>query len=207
MDAQQQIFSLMGIAEDQQVEIYKLITSLAQQRDALAVQNGALQERVQDLQAQIEGVRISASAGAREAVERTMLGVADKASEASRKAAEPLIARMTQATAKAMEATESLHESAANIGARMMLYTALGAAGLMVCAAAIGYGIGAWTESEVVELRQERSHLQASVANFESRAARAILSTCGDKKRLCIQVEPTERFGDGTKQFAIIKGY
>lgn len=78
---------------------------------------------------------------------------------------------------------------------------------LMVSAAAIGYGIGAWTESEVVELRQERAALQASVADFERRAGRAVLNVCGEKQRLCVQVEPGLQWGNATAPFFVIKGY
>lgn len=136
-----------------------------------------------------------------------MLGVADRASETSRKAAEPLIKRMGEVTEAAFKTSDDLHAGANAIGGRMVFYAAMAAVGLMVSAAAIGYSIGAWTESEVVELRQERAVLQASVADFERRAGRAVLSNCGEKRRLCVQVDPKLMWGSPNAPFYIVSGY
>ncbi|MDL5039412.1 hypothetical protein QRD40_24075 [Comamonas sp. Y6] len=114
---------------------------------------------------------------------------------------------MSEVTDAAFKASDDLHAGANAIGGRMVLYAAMGAVGLMVSAAAIGYGIGAWTESEVVELRLERAALQASVADFERRAGRAQLSSCD--KRLCVRIVPDKtNYGvPGKEVYAIIHGY
>lgn len=204
---EQEIFGLMALAKKNQETLETLLASAHRERDELRAQNEALRESIANIGRNARTLNESAAAGAREAVERSMLGVADRASETSRKAAEPLIKRMGEATEAAFKASDDLHAGANAIGGRMVLYAAMAAVGLMVSAAAIGYSIGAWTESEVVELRQERAALQVSMAEFERRAGRAQLSNCD--KRLCVRIVPDKtNYGvPGKEVYAVIYGY
>lgn len=204
---EQEIFGLMALAKKNQETLETLLVSAQRERDELRTQNEALRESIANIGRNARTVNESAAAGAREAVERSMLGVADRASETSRKAAEPLIKRMGEATEAAFKASDDLHAGANAIGGRMVLYAAMAAVGLMVSAAAIGYSIGAWTESEVVELRQERAVLQAAVSDFEKRAGRAVLSLCGNSKKTCVKVNPTQRYLDNESVYYVINGY
>lgn len=64
--------------------------------------------------------------------------------------------------------------------------------------------------AEITARRAERDQLEASIDNFTKRGARISLSTCGDKKRLCVLIdEAAGRFGDPKlgEVYRIAKGY
>ena len=64
--------------------------------------------------------------------------------------------------------------------------------------------------SEITDRRAERDQLDASIAELTTRGAKIDLSTCGDKKRLCVKIDETAgRFGDPKRGefFMVPKGY
>jgi hypothetical protein len=64
--------------------------------------------------------------------------------------------------------------------------------------------------SEITDRRAERDQLEASIAELTKRGAKIDLSTCGDKKRLCVSIdEKAGRFGDPKRGelYMIAKGY
>lgn len=206
MDAQEKIYSLIAVTEQHQQLLGELLASVQKERDELREQNEVLRKGITELRVQTDAVRGSASAGAREAVERTMLGVADRASETSRKTAEPLIKHMRAATDEAIKASDNLSEGAKAIGGRLMFYASMGGVMLMISAAAIGYGMGAWSKHELKELRQERTNLEVVVAGLEERGGRLSLANCGKGKQ-CVEIDASQKpfkSADG-KHWALLK--
>lgn len=64
--------------------------------------------------------------------------------------------------------------------------------------------------SEMNQQRAERDRLQASIEDLNKRGAKITLSTCGDKKLLCVQIDEGKgRFGDLKRGelYMIPKGY
>ena len=77
------------------------------------------------------------------------------------------------------------------------------------------YSLVAWQTYQVRSLNREKAvlveevaALKASAADFANRAGKAQLSTCGDKRRLCIKIDKNAgSYGDNKEAYAIIKGY
>jgi hypothetical protein len=64
--------------------------------------------------------------------------------------------------------------------------------------------------AEITARRAERDQLEASIDDLSKRGARISLSTCGDRKRLCVAIdEAAGRFGDPKRAeaYRIAKGY
>lgn len=66
--------------------------------------------------------------------------------------------------------------------------------------------------AEVQARRAERDQLTAAIADLEKRGGKAKLTTCGDRRRLCVQTDETgsiPAYGDLLKgeTYRVIKGY
>lgn len=208
MDLQQQLFSAMTVVQDQQESMEKLLAALQAEREQLAARNAALVSTLEQLQTASGRMESTAAAAVRESMNRSMLGVADKAAEAATQGVQPLFEQVKTASEQASFAGDKLHDAANAIGGRLLTWALFSVVVLTVCGAATGYITTALTQSEVEELRQERAHLQATVTQLERRGGRLEVVPC-DKtgKYQCVEIErKVEPFLDiNERRWAAIK--
>ena len=93
------------------------------------------------------------------------------------------------------------------LGALFLL--AVGVVVATIAVAGIWWGTSSLRD-EAAELRAEVAALKAQANEFSKKAGKAVLSTCGEKGRLCIRVdERAGRYGDAKNNelFMVISGY
>lgn len=197
MDDQQRIMSMMVLAEDQQKAAQAAIDDLKAQQAALS-----------DL---AQGVQRAASQAARSAVHDAMSETIKGAS-----AALDAGARDAQEAAEAAKtAAEAFPAVVGRVGWRITLIGAVAALLVVLIVAGAGALSLTWQQRQVDALRQQRADLVDEVASlkagaeaFAAKAGKAQLTTCGDKRRLCVLVDTKAgTFGGGDATYVVIKGY
>jgi len=193
MDAQQQLIGLMTVAEEHHQAVQTALDGLAAERAALARERAAL--------AQVTG---SVQTGASEAVTRAVRESLGGASKVLASAAQPVIGRLSDAAQTADAATGKLTGAVSAFGWKWALVAGGATAGCILAVLAVTWLTTATLREQATTLRAEVTTLQAQAEDWQKRAGRAKLITCGEKKRLCVQVDPKQSFDGG---YYIIKGY
>lgn len=190
MDEQQKIMAMMVLAEDQQKAAQTTLDALAQQvGDIERRATAAVRAEVQATMHSIEQPIVAAFKNHGNAIERAI--------EAAR------------------EATEAIHGSVKGVSWKLALVAFLAALGALIAFILGAYSLVTWQTYQVRSLNREKAvlveevaALKASAADFANRAGKAQLSTCGDKRRLCIKIDKNAgSYGDNKEAYAIIKGY
>ena len=211
MDAQQQIFSLMAAAEDQQKAVKTLLDALAAERAALATERAAVAQAAASV-AGIPGEVRKAAADAIPAIQKaageavgasvrqSLAGASDAAAKALGEAARPVVGSLSGVIQSAGEAEASLK----NAGQWFAWKWVAVAAGGLVGVCLVAYASLAWQLHQVSSLREEKAALQADIAQMQANASalerkggRIVLSTCGG--RLCIEASSNQ--GQGAEQW------
>ena len=223
MDAQQQIFSLMAAAEDQQKAIGAALEALAAERAALAKERAAVAQAAASVAGVANDVRKAAEAvpsiqkAAGEAVgvsvRQSLAGVSETATAALEQASQPIIGRLTGVIRSLGEAEGQLSNAVSSFGWRWAL-VAGGAAAGCVASVLIAAWLSVWWQRHQVEtLIEQKAQLQAEVAELQTnaqdwtkRAGRAKLDKCGDAGRLCVRVDKTTGYGKDGDYF-VLRGY
>lgn len=189
MDDQQKIMAMMVLAEDQQKAAQSTL-------DELAKQVGDIERR--------------ATAAVRHEVRETMHSV-EKQTVAAFKDHGNAIEGAVEA---AHGAADAIQESIKGVSWKLAGVAFLAALGAVVAFALGAYGLVAWQSYQVrslaaekADLAEEVSRLQAAAADFAKRAGKANLITCGDKRRLCVEIDQQAGAFGEHGQYAIIKGY
>lgn len=189
MDDQQKIMAMMVLAEDQQKAAQATL-------DELAKQVGDIERR--------------ATAAVRHEVRETMHSVEKQTVAAFKDHGNAIEGAVNDAHG----AATAIQESIKGVSWKLALVAFLAAFGAIAAFAIGAYGLVFWQSyqvhdlaSEKADLVQEVARLEAAAADFAKRAGKANLITCGDKRRLCVEIDQKAGgFGD-QGQYAIIKGY
>lgn len=193
MDAQQQLFTLMALAEEQQKAVQAAIEGLADERAALAKERAAVARAAASVAGVADEVRKAAAdavpalkRAAGEAVgasvKQSLAGAADAAVKALGEAAKPVIGSLSGVVRAAGEAEGSMRRAGAWFAWKWMGIAAAGMAG--VCLVGL---VMIWTfQDNVQSLRTEQAELIDSIAMLERKGARWIIHQCG--KVPCIEV-------------------
>ncbi len=202
MEAQQQLFGLMTVAEDQQKAIQAAIEGLVAERQALAKERAALAQAALTVQKAV-GVAIGA------AVRESMAGVSQTAVAAFAQAAGPFTREVQSIAKQAKAAAEEVAGAAQWLGLR-----AVGVAvGCVVVVGLAAWGMVAWQRHEVDALMGQQAQLaaqvaqeQATVATLDQRGGRMDLQHCGTRRRLCVRVDKATGYGKDADYF-VVHGY
>lgn len=225
MDAQQQIFSLMAAAEDQQKAIGAALEALAAERAALAKERAAVAQAAASVAGVANDVRKAAAEAvpsiqkaAGEAVgvsvRQSLAGVSETATAALEQASQPIIGRLTGVIRSLGEAESQLSNAVSSFGWRWAL-VAGGAAAGCVASVLIAAWLSVWWQRHQVEtLIEQKAQLQAEVAELQTnaqdwtkRAGRAKLDKCGEQSRLCVRIDKDAGTFGNDADYAILKGY
>ena len=220
MDAQQQLFALMALAEEQQKAVQTAIEGLANERAALAKERAAVARAAASVAGVADEVRKAAAdtvpalkRAAGEAVgasvRQSLAGAADAAVQALGEAAKPVIGRLSGVVKAAGEAEDSMRRAGAWFAWKWVAVAGGGAVGVCLLA----YASLAWQLHQVGSLREEKAELQEEVAQLQANAnewakqgGRAKLERCGEASRLCVRVNKTVSYGKDNDHF-VLRGY
>lgn len=186
MDDQKKIMAMMVLAEDQQKAAQAAIDGLT---DMSAKVQKAVQVEIRAAMLSVESKTVDAFSGHSKAV--------------------------GESVEAAHDAADAIQESIKGVSWKLALVAFLAALGAVLAFSGAAYGLVAWQSHQVRSLAAEKtalveevSSLRAAAADFAKRAGKAKLTTCGDKGRLCVEIDRQAGgfFGDDG-QYAIIKGY
>ena len=191
MDAQQQLFGLMAVAEEHQKAVKAAIDGLTAERAALAKERAAVAQAAASVAGVAGDVR-KAAADAIPAMQR-----------AAGEAAKPVIGSLSGVVQAASDAEGSMR----NAGAWFAWKWVAVAAGGLVGVCLVAYVSLAWQLHQVSNLREEKAELEANVADLAKRGGRAKLEKCGDQNRLCVRIDKSAGGFGKDSEYAVLKGY
>jgi hypothetical protein len=207
MDAQQQLFGLMAVAEEHQKAVQAALEGLTAERVALAKDRTALAQAAAGLAGVAGEVRKAAAdavpamqKAAGEAVgasvRQSLAGASDVAAKALSEAAKPVINSLSGMVQAANEAEASIKNAGAWFAWKWVAVAAGGAAGVCL----VAYASLAWQLDQISILRDEKAALSADVAQLqttvsalEKKGGRIVMTTCGG--RLCIEASSNQGKG------------
>lgn len=232
MDAQQQLFGLMAVAEEHQKAVKAALDGLTAERAALAKERAAVAQaaasvagvagEVREAAAEaVPAIRKAAGEAVGASVRQSLAGASDAAAKALSEAAKPVIGSLSGVVKAASEAEGKLSGAVAAFGWRWAMLSGGAAAG-GIAAVLLAAWLAVWWQRHQVErlaeqkaaLQADVAQMQASVKELEKRGGRIVMTTCGG--RLCIEASSNQ--GDGGKsgvwrnketgaQFVIPRGY
>ncbi|MBE9610909.1 hypothetical protein [Chitinilyticum piscinae] len=203
MDAQQQLFGLMALAEDQQKAVQAAIEALEAERETLQREReafkqatsaaaGVVVEVKQAAAAAIPGVQKAAENAVGAAVRVSLAGASQAAANALETASSPILSALTGVVRAGESAADRLNAASAAFGWRWATVAGGISAGAIVAVSLVAWGAVWWQRGEVESLQAERqalatdvARLQVSVADLEKRGGRIVMNDCGG--RLCIE--------------------
>jgi hypothetical protein len=217
MDAQQQLFGLMALAEEHQKAVQAALDGLAKERAALAQECIAVAQAAASVADVADAVREAAAdavpamkKAAGEAVgvsvKQSLAGVADTAAQALGEAAKPVINSLSSVVKAASEAEGSMRRAGAWFAWKWVAVAGAGAVGVCLLA----YASLAWQLHQVESLREEKAALQEEVVQLRANAnewakqgGRVKLERCGEASRLCVRVNKTVSYGKDNDYFVL----
>lgn len=220
MDAQQQLFSLMALAEEHQKAVQAAIDGLAEERAALAQERAAIARAavsVADVAYEVRktvadtvpALKKAAGEAVGASVRQSLAGAADAAVQALGEAAKPVIGSLSGVVQAASEAEGSMRRAGTWFAWKWVAVAGGGAVGVCLLA----YASLAWQLHQVESLREEKAALQDEVVQLQANAnewakqgGRAKLERCGEASRLCVRVNKTASYGKDNDHF-VLRGY
>lgn len=220
MDAQQQLFTLMALAEEQQKAVQAAIEVLAVERAALAKERAAVARAAASVAGVADEVRKAAAdavpalkKAAGEAVgasvKQSLAGAAEAAVQALDQAAKPVIGKLSGVVKAATEAEGSMRRAGAWFAWKWVAVAGGGAVGVCLLA----YASLAWQLHQTNSLHEEKAELQAEIVQLQANAnelakqgGRVKLERCGEAARLCVRVNKTLNYGKDSDYF-VLRGH
>jgi hypothetical protein len=220
MDAQQQLFGLMAMAEEQQKAVQAAIDGLADERAALAEERIAVAQAAASVAGVADNVRKAtanvvpalqkaAAEVLAASVRQSLAGVAQTAAQALGEATKPVIGSLSSVVEAAGEAEGSMRRASAWFAWKWVAVAGGGAVGVCLLA----YASLAWQLHQVNSLREEKAALQEEVVQLQANAnewakqgGRVKLERCGEASRLCVRVNKTVSYGKDNDHF-VLRGY
>jgi len=220
MDAQQQLFTLMALAEEQQKAVQVAIEGLAEERAALAKERAAVARAaasVADVASEVRKAAADAVPALKKAageavgvsVRQSLAGAADAAVQALDEAAKPVIGKLSGVVQAASEAEGSMRRAGAWFAWKWVAVAGGGAVGVCLLAyvslAFQLYQVNSLRD-EKVELQDEIVQLQANANEWSKQGGRVKLERCGEAARLCVRVNKAVSYGKDNDHF-VLRGY
>ncbi|MGJ7582871.1 hypothetical protein ACSFA3_22100 [Variovorax sp. RHLX14] len=220
MDAQQQLFGLMALAEEQQKAVQAAIDGLADERAALSEERIAVAQAAAsvagvagDVRKATANVASALQSAAAEvlatSVRQALAGVAQTAAQALGEATKPVIGSLSSVVEAAGEVEGSMRRASAWFAWKWVAVAGGGAVGVCLLA----YASLVWQLHQVDSLREEKAALQEEVVQLQANAndwakqgGRIKLERCGEASRLCVRVNKSVSYGKDNDHF-VLRGY
>ena len=183
-DADERIFALLAIVEDQQTAVRAGIQGMAQERAALATERVALVQQAEQLKrltdklvgvigAAIPQMAQSAGDASREAFRKMLVAAGQEVSGAVARSAKPELDKFAAAIDLASAVQLQLDMAVKDFRRKWAWVVAFAMAGLVLAAALVAYGTVWWQGREFEQLQSKRDQLSAEVKTLQGQAALA----------------------------------
>ena len=204
MDAQQQLFGLMAVAEEHQQAVKAALDGLTAERAALAKERAAVAQAAASVAGVAGEVRKAAAEAVGASVRQSLAGASDAAAKALGEASRPIVGQLSGVVKAAGEAEGKLSGAVAAFGWRWAMLAGGAAAGGIVAVLLAAWLAVWWQRHQVESLSEQKAallgevaQLQANVAALEKRGGRIVLNTCGG--RLCVEASSNQ--GEGAEKW------
>lgn len=199
MEEKQQIFNLIGVADEQQKAVQEALEGLKAERSEVAKERMALETMTDEFRKVTEEVIPAIQRAAGRAVAETVQ--------------QSLGGHLDGVVKAAGEVEGKLSGAVAAFGWRWALLAGGAAAG-GVAAVVLAAWLTAWWQRGQVEgletrkaaLTEEVAQLQGQANEWAKRGGRAKLDVCGEERRLCVQVDKRLGYGKDADYF-VLRGY
>jgi hypothetical protein len=108
-------------------------------------------------------------------------------------------------------ASDILRQNAKAFSNRVLMILGGSAVGAVLGISIFGWAVFAWVKDGVTGLREEKVALEANIKKLEERGALALIGTCGEEGRLCVEIDPKAKPYYGEKDHSrvrmILKNY
>jgi hypothetical protein len=206
MDAQQQLFGLMTVAEEQQKAVNAAIDGLTAERAELAKERAAVAQAAASVAGVALEIRKAVADAVGVSVKQSLAGASDTAAKALSEAAKPVINSLSNVVKAARDAEGSLKNASAWFAWKWVIVASCGLLSVYL----MSYASLEWQRNEANSLRKEVAQLKTQAAAWSKLGGRAALRMCDDSGektgRLCVRVEKKMGYGDDGDYF-ILHGY
>ena len=201
--AEERLYGLMEIAEQQQAAVQRALNGLAEERAALAQERQKLAEEVSSLE---ERVREAVSAAVTTALEQ----VGKEGVATVREATKPLLEDVAGLAGGVSRAEEALRRIVAWASWRLLGWIVALTVGLMLFGWLSSTAVVWWDRTTVSQLRGEVTVLQANHAAWVKAGMLDKLTRCGANRRPCVAINQSAgKYGvpGGPYDLRVLKGY
>ena len=179
--ADERIFGLLALAEDQQTAVRAGVEGMALERAAMAKERVALVQQTEAMKKLADELtktvlkalplmaQASASA-AKAAVEKALAGAAETSTQAAIEAAKPTLANLSGAVRSADAVQVALKKAVKDFARKWTWVAASATAGAILSAALVSWGLVWWQRQELQSLAAERDKLSAEVNALQGQA-------------------------------------
>ena len=180
-NADDRIFGLLALAEDQQTAVRAGVEGMALERAAMAKERVALVQQIEALKKLADELtktvlkalplmaQASASA-AKAAVEKALAGAAETSTQAAIESAKPTLASLAGAVQSANTVQLALKKAVKDFTRKWTSVAASATAGAILAAALVSWGLVWWQRQELQSLAAERDKLSAEVNALQGQA-------------------------------------
>jgi hypothetical protein len=215
MDAQQQLFGLMAVAEEQQKAVNAAIDGLTAERAELAKERAAVAQAAASVAGVAVEIRKAVADAVGVSVKQSLAGASDAAAMALSEAVKPVIGSLSGVVQAASDAEGSLKKAGSWFAWKWVVVACGGLVGVCL----VAYTSLAWQLNQVSSLREEKAALLSEIAQLQTQAdklaklgGRAKLAECGkDEKaktgRLCVRVDKSIKGYGEDSDYYILSGY
>lgn len=210
MEAQQQLFGLMAVAEEHQKAVKAAIDGLTAERAALAKERAAVAQAAASVAGVVGDMKRAAAdtipamqKAAGEAVgvsvRQSLAGASQTASTALETAVAPILGKLSSVVKAAGEAEGKLNTATESFGWKWAAVASIVAAGTIAAVLVVAWGAAWYQRHQVESLIEEKAALQVEVAELKTDVAalakkggRIKLNRCGPDNRLCVEITPAQ---------------
>lgn len=199
-ESEERLYGLMEIAERQQAVVQRVLNGLAAERDALAQERqkvaaeaAALEERVRD--------------AVRATVTTALARVGEDGVAAVREATQPLLEDLAEMTEGVAEAETALQRVVSWVSWRLMARLLALIAGLVLLGWLSSTAIIWWDGGTVNRLRSEIATMRANHAAWVKKGMLDRLTRCDPGNRPCVAINPSAGAYGKSGDYRVLKGY
>lgn len=212
MDAEEKIYGLIALAEEQQQELQAIVKSLQEERKFIAQEL----KKLGTLQYEL---LYNVSSGSKKAVESVLSASLDRVSTDAESAivgaARPVIDDLRGMARAASEAEGKISAAVSAFGWRWGVLVACATGGGILALLIAAWLAGTWQLKEVTELKKQHAAItreierqKRTLENLGTAGGRVKLEFCGKEKRLCAAIdESAPSFVGMGSRFYILEGY
>ncbi|EGO93201.1 hypothetical protein [Acidiphilium sp. PM] len=198
--AEERLYGLMEIAEQQQAAVQRALDGLAEERAALAQERRKLADEASSLE---ERVREAVGAAVTTALEQ----VGKEGVATVRKATKPMLEDLAGLAGGMAVAEEALRRIVAWASWRLLGWIVALTVGLMLFGWLSSTAVVWWDRTTVSQLRGEIAMLQANHAAWVKAGMLDKITRCGPNRLPCVAINPDAVKYGNSGDYRVLKGY